>query len=162
MPLRCPTAWLLRFPFMSGWRSACLSTFVVLIIGGTTAADETLFCIGVPDGYAAEFGLARDGAGYEQFSRQFNQPVRYVVGESRAADWPYIHPAPRDTWAGGTSHSFEIEFHSPRIENRPLYLTLGLAGAHPAETSRVVIHVSDHRLPAQTAPSGRCIDRRDF
>lgn len=116
------------------------------------SSSDLLFCIGMPDGRAAEFGLVREG--YAAFREKFPGPVVYTVGKSTARDWPFIHPGPRDQWAGGRTHTLTINFASPRDEGRPLYLILGLAGAHGSERSKVVVAVNGNPLPAQVAPAG--------
>jgi len=117
-------------------------------------ADELLFLIGTPDNHAAEFGLTGPGEGYLAFPRRFSDPVLYTVGTSTPRDWPYIHPAPLDRWAGGRTYSFVIRFTSPAEQSRPLFLVLGLAGGSPTERSDVVVTVNGAPLPVQVAPGG--------
>ncbi len=141
-----------RFPYLL---FACLLGLTSLNCDGSrVGAAESLFCVGTPDGYAAEFGLARDGSGYSFFSELFPTPVEYVIGKSKPTEWPYIHPSTRDSWAGGKPHSFTIRFDSPQAQREPLYLVLGLAGAHPNQSSQVTVSVSGRELPPQTAPAG--------
>jgi hypothetical protein len=118
------------------------------------ADASLLFCIGAPDNRAAEFGLARSGEGYPAFSQRFNDPVVYVIGKSTPKDWPFIHPAKLDLWAGGRPHTFTIRFSCADDHNQPLYLLLGLAGGSPSQRSKVVATVNGVVLPPQVAPSG--------
>ncbi len=118
------------------------------------ASSPLLFCIGTPDGRAAEFGLTGPGEGYTAYLQKFPEPVEYAVGQSSPRHWPYIHPAPRDKWAGGRTHPFAIRFVTSEHQKQPLFLVLGLAGGSPSECSRVVVTVNETPLPAQTAPSG--------
>ena len=90
------------------------------------AADDLLFRIGTPDGYASEFALVREG--YAAFPRKFSNPVVYTVGASKTTDWPFVHPAHRDRWAGSKAYTFEIRFTSPRDQNAPLFLVIGIVG----------------------------------
>ena len=120
--------------------------------GGPAEDAYTLFLIGQPDGYTAEFGSTAEG--YPGFSTVFVAPVEFTVGRDDAKAWPFIHPAPRDTWAGGREHTFTIHYTAERDEGRPLYLVLGLADAHATESSRVVVTVNGVGQPAQTAPAG--------
>lgn len=113
---------------------------------------DVRFLIGHPDGYLREFGLV--GEGYSAFARMFTDPIVYTVGTSRTTDWPYIHPAPRDQWAGGKTWTFQIRYFSPQYEPQPLHLVLGICGAHPGERSEVVVTVNGQELPRQTAPGG--------
>ncbi len=116
--------------------------------------NETLFAIGTPDNRAAEFGLTGDGEGYQAYLRKFPNPVVYTIGKSTPKDWPYIHPAVKDKWAGGRAHTFTIRFASQADEPRPLFLILGLCGGSPSERSKVVVTVNGADLPPQVAPSG--------
>jgi hypothetical protein len=76
--------------------------------------------------------------GYTAYLRKFPDPVAYAVGQSSPRQWPYIHPAPRDKWAGGRTHPFAIRFSSGEDQNRSLFLVIGLVGGSPSECSRVV------------------------
>jgi len=121
---------------------------------GGTAPPHPIFLIGSPDNGAGEFGLAVEGEGYQAYLRKFPNPVVYVVGKSTPKDWPYIHPAIKDKWAGGRAHTFTIRFASATDEKRPLFLILGLCGGSPSERSKVVVSANGEALPAQVAPSG--------
>ena len=114
----------------------------------------SFFCIGTPDGRAAEFGLSRPGEGYLAFSKEFPNDTRYTIGASTPRDWPYIHPAPMDTWAGGRTHTFAIRYTSPCDRDDPLYLLIGMAGGAPNGCSNVIVTVNGKALPARRAPSG--------
>jgi len=113
-----------------------------------------LFRIGVPDGRAAEFALTGPGQGYTAFSKTFPDDVVYSVGKSKPHDWPYIHPAPSDKWAGGRVHPFTICFDADRDWDIPLYLVIGMAGGTPSGMSEVVVTVGQTALPTQEAPAG--------
>ncbi|NUQ61447.1 MAG: hypothetical protein HUU20_03100 [Pirellulales bacterium] len=127
----------------------------IVALATSAAAAEPRFVIGSPDKYAAEFGLAWNRAGYSAFAQEFpGDPIVYTIGKSTPKDWPYIHPAPKDRWAGGKTHSFAVRFQSPGDENRPLFLVLGLAGGAPSERSQVIVTVNGLALPPQTAPAG--------
>ncbi|MBC8328231.1 MAG: hypothetical protein H8E31_05730, partial [Planctomycetes bacterium] len=137
---------------------AVLATSLLLLAPAAPAQDrprpeaEPLFLIGTPDAHASEFGLAQEG--YAAFTRRFRDPVVYEVGASPTTAWPFVHPAHRDTWAGGRAWDFTIRFHSDAAETRPLYLLLGLVGAHATERSAVTVTVNGAPLPLQTAPAG--------
>ncbi len=111
-----------------------------------------LFLIGDPDGHAAEFGLVREG--YSAFNSSFPDPVVFQMGQDSARDWPFVHPSHRDTWAGGRAHPFTIRFSSAARQERPLYLLIGIVGAHSTEHSKVTVAVNGVALPVQTAPGG--------
>ena len=115
---------------------------------------EPLFRVGMPDGRAAEFALTGPGQGYTKFPERFPGDVVYSVGQSKPSDWPYIHPAPRDKWAGGRSHTFTICFAADRDWDVPLFLVIGMAGGTPSGMSEVVVAVGQTALPPQEAPAG--------
>ena len=83
-----------------------------------TNEPSLLFCLGTPDQRAAEFGLTAPGEDYTAYLQKFSQPVVYTVGQSSPRDWPYIHPAPKDKWAGGRAHTFTIRFASGQDQRR--------------------------------------------
>jgi hypothetical protein len=113
---------------------------------------DTLFCIGTPDASPAEFGLVQEG--YAAFKRVFKKPVVYTVGKSKASDWPFVHPAHRDTWAGGKAHTFTIRFNIPEARTAGTYLILGIAGGHQSERSTITVTVNGTALPTKVAPGG--------
>ncbi|MBM4040141.1 MAG: hypothetical protein FJ290_16675, partial [Planctomycetes bacterium] len=103
--------------------------------------------------------------GYQAYLRVFPNPVVHTVGRSTPKDWPYIHPAIKDKWAGGRAHTFAIRFAGGADEARPLFLILGLCGGSPSERSKVVVTVNGADLPAQVAPSGDphvCFNPADY
>ena len=118
------------------------------------APPDVLFVLGTPDARAAEFGLTRRGEGYTVYPQRFQQPVVYQVDSSSPRDWPYIHPGPKDLWAGGGEHEFTIHFASAVSRPSPLFLVMGLAGGAPTERSQVVVRVNNELLPPQVAPVG--------
>ncbi len=114
-------------------------------------AEEPLFVIGTPDRHTAEFGLVKEG--YAAFPRLFSDPVVYTVGQSKPRDWPFVHPAHRDGWAGAKAYTFEVKFNSPAAQDRPTYLVIGIVGAHATEQSKVTVEVNGTALPVQVAPA---------
>jgi len=107
-----------------------VSCFASLGRAGEGAKQEptVLFCIGKPDGYAAEFGLTRER--YPGYPHVFPKAIVYTVGQSKPTDWPYIHPSTNDGWAGGRVHPFTIQFTLDKPAGQPLYLVIGTADAH--------------------------------
>lgn len=68
------------------------------------AGSHLLWELGRPD---SNDGLALAPKSYEEFQVD----GFFVVGQSDARkDWPYVHPGPLDTWAGGREHTFTIHF----------------------------------------------------
>lgn len=120
---------------------------------GMNPGPGTIWTIGHPDAHVAEFGLA-DRGGYPAFNQRYGQPVVFTFGKSTLRDWPFVHPAPRDTWAGGRVHTFTIEFQLPQPIATPTYLVIGTAGGHTTERSDVIVNVNGADLPAQQGPAG--------
>ena len=84
---------------------------LLVILSGTTLAQQTVWAIGEADDRAAEFALAP--AGYAQFLEQdFGWEDRFFVpGYSEPArDFPYVLPGATDYW-GGTSGLAGIRPH---------------------------------------------------
>ena len=115
--------------------------------------EALIFCIGEADGLAADFGLG--DADYQPYSERFPEPVVFRVGESSLREWPFIHPAPRDIWAGGGVHTHTIEFDLTEPHEESLFLHIGILDGHQFELSRVIVGVNGRDLPEQIAPPGR-------
>ncbi|MBM4050765.1 MAG: hypothetical protein FJ279_37190, partial [Planctomycetes bacterium] len=114
--------------------------------------EPPVFCIGTPDGETREFGLAKEL--WPSYLKVFPKPVEYVVGRSSATDWPYLHPSTNDRWAGGRPHTFTIRFQIEKLDERPQFLIIGAADAHPSEDSLVTVAVNGQAAPTQRAPKG--------
>jgi alpha-mannosidase len=72
---------------------------------GVAGETKLLWQIGEANNNTTEFALAPDR--YADFTKD----GFFIVGYSNPkADWPYIHPGPRDGWAGGRPHTFYIYF----------------------------------------------------
>ncbi|MDR1818516.1 MAG: hypothetical protein LBR07_10240 [Puniceicoccales bacterium] len=113
---------------------------------------DVVFCIGKPDQRCAEFALAREG--YAAFPSRFAAAkggVNFTVGKSRAgSDWPFVHPANRDTqWSKTAVAPFTLRFALPAAaENKDLTLVLGYMATMPYVGS-VRVSVNGTALPAQ-------------
>ena len=46
-----------------------------------------------------------------------------------------------------------MNFDSPRAQDRPTYLVIGIVGAHTTERSNVAVEVNGATLPVQVAPA---------
>ena len=98
---------------------------------GAAEPPRILWQIGQPDQNNAEFALAPKS--YDRFK----EDVFFVVGKSDPKrDWPYAHPGPADSWAGGRQHSFSIMFgvkeavaHGAKTHTAPT--ASGSAGSAP-------------------------------
>lgn len=105
-----------------------------LLVTSTFAPAAVLWQIGTRDRDNGEFALAPKGY------HQFGNDGFFVVGRSDAKrDWPYVHPGPHDTWAGGAPHTFTIAF--------------GVKSAPAAGECKLVIDLIDTQ--ARSAPELR-------
>jgi len=103
----------------------------------TATADTPapIFSVGTVDSSDAEFALAPGG--YAKYSTQFPHDVQYTVGTSTpGADWSYIQPGPKDSWAGSKVHPFEITYNLPAV---------------PATDPELVISYLDTQTPSPPA-----------
>ncbi|MFH0762228.1 MAG: polysaccharide lyase family protein [Bacteroidota bacterium] len=119
-------------------RFSCLFTvFTVFLcaIPGPLRPSQTdrgpiLWSIGKADLSCSEFALATNN--YENFKTD----GFFVIGSSDPfKDWPYVHPGPRDTWAGSKPHTFRIVF--------------GLGKFYPKDSCRFILAFTDTH---QSAP----------
>ncbi len=81
--------------------------FLWLSLATLTWADDVkpLWSIGQEDNSGAEFALSPNRYG------EFAADGFFVVGQSDPKQqWPYVHPGPDDSWAGGKNHTFTIAF----------------------------------------------------
>ncbi|MFW6108657.1 MAG: polysaccharide lyase family protein, partial [bacterium] len=88
-------------------RRATWAAAVILSLSLSAAGGEMkrVWTIGKADDDTAEFALGRDGF------RNYSRDGLFIVGKSDPGkDWPYTHPGPSDTWAGGRAHTFTILF----------------------------------------------------
>lgn len=125
---------------------------------------DTLWMIGTPDASGRGFGCAAEG--YPAFLKVFPEgKVDYTVGKSTARDWPFLHPAQRDTFSGNQAFTFNIRFtmgtpemetflKTPANEGGKFYLVIGIFDAHPFERSDIHITVNGAALSVQLAPPG--------
>lgn len=77
---------------------------LALVLSTPQSRGDVAFEIGSSDNLCADFALAP--ANFEKFDHD----VFFVAGKSSAADWPYVHPGPADSWAGSRQHTFTIVF----------------------------------------------------
>ena len=99
---------------------------------------KPLWEIGQADGGNAEFALAPKDYG------QFAEDGFFIVGRSAAArDWPYVHPGPSDSWAGGREHTFTIVFGVKRTPREgACRLLLDLLDTHSRAAPRLRVEIN--------------------
>jgi alpha-mannosidase len=138
------------------WRLPQTCLLFHLLAGGafralpaTEAAGTLLWQIGKPDRDDREFLLAPNRYG------EFREDGFFLVGRSDPKkDWPYVHPGPHDSWAGGRSHTFSIVFG---LKEAPAQgecrLRLALVDTHRQAPPALTISVNDQGFK-QTTPGG--------
>ena len=127
--------------------SFLISLFVAfaLVQAGEQSADalnpaDCLWQIGVADNNTTEFALGPKGYG------EYAKDGLFIVGQSDPnKDWPYVHPAPDDAWAGGARHTFTIIFAAKRTT---LYgncrLIFDLVDTHSKNPPNLRIKLNDY------------------
>lgn len=142
----------------------CLLLALLWTMPGRVAAGEAqrLWEIGRADNDTREFALAPDR--YHQFGRD----GFFIVGQSDPKqDWPYCHPGPADTWAGGRAHAFSIFFGLAHLPDGPCRLVVDLVNTHYVRPPLLRINVngrvsgysSINARPEAATPRSRAIPR---
>ena len=83
-----------------------------MFFAGLCLADSdeltTIWRIGTVDKDFSEFAIAGN---YQKYQSNFSDDVDFIIGKDKSdVCWPYIQPGPRDGWAGGKKHSFQVKF----------------------------------------------------
>ena len=112
-------------------------------------ATETLWAIGERDDQSAEFALGPDRYG------DYDADGYHVVGVGDpASDWPYTHPGPADTWAGGTAHTFTVVFVLEHAVTGKARLVIDLLDTHSERPPTFTIKVNDRSWTHECPPGG--------
>jgi alpha-mannosidase len=118
---------------------ACFASVTAPLATAVVAADfRTVWSIGKPDGANAEFALAPSG--YSKFQTD----GFFVVGRSKPSlDWPYAHPGPSDSWAGGGTHTFSVVFGLSRAPSHgECRLQVALLDTHAGGPPKLEVRVN--------------------
>ncbi len=94
---------------------------IILMISGIGFSEEgevrkelaplkLLWKVGEIDGRCLEFYLSPT-----EFEEYKDDPLYIVKYSKPGEDWVYIHPGPRDEWAGSLPHPFSILFYLERV-----------------------------------------------
>jgi hypothetical protein len=126
---------------------------LVLLVTGfnLVAADsKLLWQIGKPDHSNAEFALAPGNYA------QYHDDALFVVGRSTPADaWPYVHPGPSDSWAGGREHVFTVLFGIKQpLPSGPCKLVFDLLDTQSQSPPRLRLVVNGHSFERQMPAGG--------
>lgn len=133
------------------WLAAVLTFFLAWSCPAAPVADGGVVVrLGTPDGSAQEFGLAELGWG--EYGARYPRPVVFSAGESDLATWPYIHPGPKDLWAGARRHPFTLRFRLDVLPSAPLFLIVGQINSW--ENPELVVRVNGREAGRRTAPPG--------
>jgi len=126
-----------------------LGLAVSVTSGGGAAETKPLWQIGELDHNDVEFALAPKDYG------QFKEDGLFVVGESETLrDWPYVHPGPDDTWAGGRPHAFVVLFGLKKTGGEgECRLTFDLLDTHAQRPPTLRIEVNGQSFE-QALPKG--------
>lgn len=109
-------------------------------------AGAVVWSIGVQDDRHAEFALGPD-EDYSGYPKLFPEDVRFVPGESDPAKgFSYIHPGPKDAWAGSRAHAFAIAFELSEEPSGTFVLTVDLTRSHYAYPPTLRIEANGRRL----------------
>jgi alpha-mannosidase len=99
-------------------------------------------------------GFALSPNGFRGYTSTFPNDVDFTFGQDDPkAGWSYIHPGPRDGWAGSRSHDFTFRFDLKEAPAEDLTFTAWLLDTNPtfAPAARVSLNGGEGeevRLPA--------------
>jgi hypothetical protein len=105
------------------------------------ATGRPVAVVGSFDHKGLEFALSPNGS--SRYLATFPNGVDYHYGTSRPeTDWPYLHPGPRDSWAGRRAHRFTLRFTLDAAPAADLGFALWLTDAHATLPGRAVLAVN--------------------
>ena len=118
-----------------------LAMLLMLARIGPAFGQDIVWQIGKFDNSYAELGKTQD---YREYGKFYPKDVVYVVGKSDARrDWPFIHPGPRDRWAGRKPHTHIVEFQLDTPPTGTFTLRLDLVNVHYKYPPRLTIRVNE-------------------
>lgn len=131
-------------------RNLWLTFLLALAFGRAADVPKVLWEIGERDGNNAEFTLAPRDYG------QFTEDGFFIVGRSATArDWPYVHPGPSDSWAGGREHTFTVVFGVKRTPREgTCRLQLDLLDTHSKAAPRLRVEINDQAFELSLPKGG--------
>ena len=114
------------------------------------AQEPPLVDIGKVGGGSASFALGP--AGWRDFARD----AVFIVGQSAAAaDWPYVHPGPDDSWAGRRAHTFrlvvDLASAPPTVDGE---LTIDMLDTHSNQPPEIEFGVNGATIGRESLPRG--------
>lgn len=129
----------------------CWGWLLLLAAGGPAGAaerpgPEVLWRIGNGDDSPAEFALGEKGE-YSRYPELFPEDAVFVTGKSAPREHlPYIHPGPKDAWAGSRAHSVTVRFELAGEPTGTMVLLLDLTRSHYAYPPVLTVLVNDTEI----------------
>ena len=119
------------------------------------ADQDTIFQIGIPDGYSREFRSLDQ----RKLLEQGGNPIAvFNVGSSHNSDWPLSQDSTRDYRNAGLKFTYEINFKTEEECSVPTWFIIGMTFSHATEPSLIRIEVNGKSIETKRAPT---VDR-DF
>jgi alpha-mannosidase len=123
---------------------------LLLSAGSALAQEPPLVELGQASGGSAAFALAP--AGWRDFLRD----AVFIVGQSAAAaDWPYVHPGPDDSWAGRRQHIYRIVVDlasvPPAVDGE---LAVEMLDTHSNQPPEIEFGVNGTAISRESLPRG--------
>ncbi|MBI4586686.1 MAG: hypothetical protein HY717_21955 [Planctomycetes bacterium] len=116
--------------------------------------------IGKLDDSPREFALG-EREEYSRFQAKFPEEVRFAAGKDSPSSFPYIHPGPKDQWAGAKAHAFTLTFDLPADPSGTYVLLVDLCRSHYEFPPALELEANGEKLEEfKTARDGR--DQQKF
>ena len=124
--------------YSTGWTGGVLLTLAAA--AATAEPPKAIWQIGRADHNYQEFALAGDHQGY---LKAFPKDVTFRIGRSDPkTDWSWIHPGPRDDWAGNREHPFTIVFELGEAPAAGCVLRIDVLDAQSSATPKLRVDVN--------------------
>lgn len=122
-----------------------MKTLILVVLCAVSVRAETLWEIGKQDRTGSEFALAPKHYG------EFKDDGFHVVGRSPLQEsWPYVHPGPKDSWAGGRPHTFTIIFGVKQtVREGECRLVVDLVDTHYGTPPKLSIEINGRKFGRQ-------------
>ncbi|MFW6693942.1 polysaccharide lyase family protein [Streptomyces sp. MAR4 CNX-425] len=109
------------------------------------AAGRPVAQVGDFDHRGLEFALSPNQSA--RYPTAFPQDVDFRHGTSDPGrDWCYLHPGPRDSWAGRKEHTFTLRFDLPAAPAHDLGFALWLIDSHATAAGTADLALNGHAV----------------
>jgi len=131
------------------------SVAVIVIVSSSLAeaSERVVWQIGEPDRGYREFAVAGDFGSYPKLFPA-RRPVFTVGASDPARHWPFIHPGPADSWAGGRVHPLAVRFSLPEEPRGVFTLRIELCDAHSRQPPTYTISIGERTGRFRLKPGG--------